>query len=719
MIRSRIPHFVLTSLLTLIAGVGISSLAGQPAAPRMTGYSAARAAQQRELEAKYAAMPSSEEARKWHRYLTSEPHPAGSPRNNELAEWIAEQWRRQGWEDVVIRRYDVLQNSPREVSLEMVAPVRHRAELREDGYDLDPDTQNPRVSGGYLGFSASGEVTAPVVYAYSGNPQDYELLRKNGIDVRGKIVLVRYSNPYSYRGFKALTAEREGAAAILIYSDPQEDGFKRGNVYPEGPWGPESHIQRGAITYDFMVPGDPTTPGWASVPGARRIPASEARSVPKIIALPLSWRDAKPLLENMGGPEAPKEWQGGLPIKYRLGGGAVRVHVKVDMDTGIVPNYVVEARLRGSEFPDEWIVLGNHRDAWVYGGVDPSSGTASQLELTRALGELKKQGLRPRRTLVVCSWDGEEYALTGSTEWGEHFADELKKKGVAYLNVDSSTSGPNFEPSAVPSLASLLVEIAKTLKDPSGKSLYDAWKITAAAAKKKQRVRDDELVDTRIGSGSDHTVFLNLLGLPSMLLQFNGPYGVYHSVYDNHFWMSRFGDPSFRYHALMSQLWGVLALRLANADVLPHDFAAYARGIRGFLDELVHANAELRARVEVKALRGALGEFERAGRDFASAANSALNAGALDAAKAAEVNALLRQVERNWLHEDGIPGRPWFKHLIYAARYTYAHLELPAITEAVEAKEWKLAQEQIAILERAVQRNTQLLQDARAILTER
>src|ERR1700745_4253256 len=332
-------------------------------------------------------------------------------------------------------------------------------------------------------MSISGEVTAPVVYAHSGNPEDYDLLRKNGISVKGKIVLVRYSNPYSYRGFKALTAEREGAAALLIYSDPAEDGSTRGKVFPDGPWGPESHIQRGAITYDYIVPGDPTTPGWTSVPGAKHIAPEEARSLPKIPALPLSWRDAKPLLENMNGAEAPKDWQGALPIKYRLT-GAVTAHVKVDMDTSTQPYTVVEARIRGSELPDEWVLMGNHRDAWVFGGVDPSSGTASMMELTRALGEMKERGIRPRRTLVVCSWDGEEVGLTGSTEWGEQFADELRQKAVAYINVDEATSGPNFHAQAVASLAPMLEETTRSLQDPSGKTLYEAWKETAEREKK-------------------------------------------------------------------------------------------------------------------------------------------------------------------------------------------------------------------------------------------
>jgi len=677
----------------------------------MSGYSAKTAEAQREIERKFVAMPSAEDARRHHRFLTSEPHPAGSERNNLLARHIAELWKQQGWEDVVIHRYDVLQSSPREVVVEMVAPIAYKAGLREDEYDVDPDTKNPRVSGAYLGFSASGEVTAPVVYANSGNPQDYELLRQNGIDVKGKIVLVRYSNPYSYRGFKALTAQREGAAAILIYSDPAEDGYKRGKVFPHGPWGPESHVQRGAITYDFIVPGDPLTPGWASLPETKRVAVSEAASVPKILAVPLSWRDAKPLLEHMDGPLAPRAWQGGLRLRYRLGGKTVRVRVKAEMDTSVVPNYVVEARIRGAELPDEWIVLGNHRDAWVFGGVDPSSGTASQLELTRALGELAKQGIRPKRTIVMCSWDGEEYGLTGSTEWGEHFADALKKNGVAYINVDSSTSGPNFDPSTVPSLAPLLIEVSRTLRDPSGKSLYLAWKETAKKSQNKPAILDEELVNTKIGSGSDHTVFLNYLGMPSVLLGFDGPYGVYHSVYDNHYWMARFGDPGFKYHTLMTQLWGVLALRLANADVLPFDFGWYAAHIRQFLRELEKAN-QTAGKVNLQPLQRATVEMQDAGRALKHEVEKQLAQGNFGAQDRMDLNRAIMAVERNWLNPEGLPGRPWFKHLIYAARYTYGHLEVPGLTEAVEAKNWAQAEQQAKILEGAVAKNTRLLKAA-------
>src|SRR6185295_12481175 len=292
-------------------------------------------------------------------------------------------------------------------------------------------------------------VTAPVVYVNSGNPADYDLLAQQGIDVRGKIALARYSVPYSYRGYKALTAEKRGAAALLLYSDPAEDGFKKGDVYPFGPWGPESHLQRGGIVYDFNLPGDPRTPGWASVPGGRFLPAENAVSMPTIAAAPMSYKDARKILEKMTGPTAPAAWQGGLPFRYRLGPTSDKLHLVIENDKKVRSIWNVVGRLRGNERPDEWVVLGNHRDAWVFGGVDPSSGSASMMEMTRAMGQLAKQGMRPRRTIIFCSWDGEEVGLTGSTEWGEQFADDLRKKAVAYINVDSSTSGPNFDGSAV------------------------------------------------------------------------------------------------------------------------------------------------------------------------------------------------------------------------------------------------------------------------------
>ena len=708
-----------TLLAALLAGAAATAVATEDPAAPIRGFSPAHAASEHELETAFQALPSATRARDWHRRLTRDPHPAASAANNRLATLIADEWRRQGWEDVTLRRYDVLHSRPRHVALEMVAPHRYRASLREDSYGVDPSTRNPAVSGSYFGYSASGDVTAEVVYAHSGNPDDYELLRRHGISVRGKIVLVRYSNPYSYRGFKALTAEREGAAALLIYSDPAEDGASRGKVFPDGPWGPASHIQRGAITYDFIVPGDPTTPGWASVPGARHAPAATARSLPKIIALPLSARDAQPLLESMTGEEVPAEWRGDLPLTYRFTGG-VKVHVNVDMDTSIQPYTVVEARLRGTELPDEWVLIGNHRDAWAYGGVDPVSGTVSMLELTHDLGQLKQRGIRPRRTLIACSWDGEEYALTGSTEWGEQFADELKHKLVAYLNVDESvagaatTAGPEglaFSPSAVSSLGPMLVEAARDVRAPSGRSLLEAWRRTWSRDHGTTTTPTDaELVDTRIGSGSDHTVFLNHLGRPVINLGFTGDYGVYHSAYDDHYWMAKIGDPTFEYHTALTRIWGVTALRLANADILPFDFAVNAASLQEFLADLEQRIRAAQPPVSLQPLHEHLAELAEAGRALRDATLADLQAGRANPAQVRYLNGQLGQVESNWLDPAGIPGRPWFQHLLYAARYTYAHLEFPGLTEALERGDWAAGTEQAGVLDASIVRNTHFLQ---------
>jgi N-acetylated-alpha-linked acidic dipeptidase len=675
--------------------------------PRLKGFTADATRQEMALEERFEALPESESIREWHRYFTREPHPATSARTEEIARFIAETWKAQGLEDVVIHRYDVLSSNPRRVEVEMVAPERYVPTLREDAYAEDPDTSNPDVSGAWTSFSASGDVTAAVVYANSGNPADYDVLRDNGIDPRGKIVIVRYSNPYSYRGFKALTAQREGAAAMIVYSDPAEDGFAQGDVYPDGPWGPESHLQRGGIAYDFIVPGDPLTPGWASTEGAHRIPVSEAVSVPKIVALPMSYRDMKPILERLRGPRAPDAWQGALPIDYRLGGDNVRLHVGVDMDTSIQPNYVVEARIRGSESPDEWVVLGNHHDAWVFGGVDPSSGTAAMMEMTKAFGALKRQGVRPQRTLVFCSWDGEEVTLTGSTEWGEEFSSELEKKTVAYLNVDSASSGSNLSVSAVGSLAPMIVEATKSLEDPSGVSLYDAWRTKKPNDDLAEgALLDEALVTTRIGSGTDHTVFLNYLTRPVVDLTFDGPYGVYHSVYDDHFWVSRIGDPGFRYHRLLAQLWGVLALRLANAQILPYDFESYAGSIREFEWEVEKLGTE---EVDFTELRNRAREFRATARRLNEAIDRALDSGSIGGL---ELNRKLMDVEKNWRNPAGIPGRPWFKHVLYAPKYTYAAMVLPGIVEAIEKKDWDVARSQTALVSSALEKNTALLASA-------
>jgi N-acetylated-alpha-linked acidic dipeptidase len=383
------------------------------------------------------------------------------------------------------------------------------------------------------------------------------------------------------------------------------------------------------------------------------------------------------------------------------------------MDTSVQPYYVTEARIRGSEAPDQWVILGNHRDAWVYGAVDPSSGTASMMELTRNLGEMLRQGIRPKRTLVICSWDGEEYALTGSTEWGEEFADELRQKAVAYLNVDEATSGSNFQGDAVGSLAPMLVDASRSLTAPSGKTLYDEWKVSRQEElKEKQPVPDLELANTRIGSGSDHTVFLNFLGIPTVGLTFVGPYGVYHSLYDDFYWMNHFADPGYRYHSLMTQLWGTVALRLANAELLPFDFESYGQHIRQFLIEL-DESSHVASHIDLGSLQKHATEFQQSGLDLKRSESRAVASGRLNGGVASNINQELMRVEHNWCTPEGIPGRPWFKHSIYAARYTYAHLELPGLTEAAEAGDWKRAEAQARILEDELVKNTLLLKHVR------
>jgi N-acetylated-alpha-linked acidic dipeptidase len=666
------PPFRLFVLLSLVP-----ALLRAQGTPAVRGFSPATVAGQLRIEQRMAAMLDRDSTGGWFREFTRLPHPAGSERNYQLAEQVAAAWRTYGLEDVRLHRYDVLLPWPEQVSVTMTAPTVHRATLTEDCYPEDRDAcVGPELT--YLGMSGSGDVTGELVYANSGNPADYDWLETQGIDLRGKIAIVRYSNPYSYRGFKALTAQQRGLKAMLIYSDPEEDGYRKGLTFPNGPWGPESHIQRGAISYDFIVPGDPLTPGWASVEGARRVPASEAGSVPTIIAVPLSARDAEPMLRALAGPVAPAGWQGALPFTYRVGPGAtVRVTVKMDGKTR--PIWVTEGRIRGAEAPEQLVVLGNHRDAWVYGAVDPSSGSATQMELARILGRLAREGNRPKRTLVFTSWDAEEWHLTGSTEWGEQFGKELQAGAVAYLNVDGSASGTEFNASAVASLGPLVRQVMRDVTDPAtGKSLLE---VTAAREGDRDRV-----VESKLGSGSDYTVFLNFLGIPIVDLSFNGPYGVYHSQYDNYLWMTRFGDPGFRYMTAMADVWGRLALRLANAEVLPYDFTEMAWQLDQFLTEL-EGLPGVKDQLDLAEVRAA----HRAMWEAAEGFEASLKRGVADPGAA---NAALQRVEQQWLMADGIPGRPWFRHALYAPKYTYAALELPGIREAVDIGDWVTARQQ-------------------------
>ena len=673
-------------VLCALGVCGIAAVQRSGGASNIYGFTAPSAIAERAVERRFLALPSADKAREAHELLTADPHVAGSPRDRVLAEWVRDRWREYGLEEVTIVEHEVLLPYATEVAVEM--PARSwRASLKEDAIDGDPFSARD-VGVAYHAYSASGEVEAPVVYANSGNPADYDWLAAHGVDIKGKIALVRYSMPYSYRGFKALTAEQRGAAGILIYSDPAEDGFTKGKTYPDGPWGPESHIQRGGIVYDFRVPGDPLTPGWASLPGAKRIAAADAISLPKIMSAPLSWRDARVILEAMRGADAPAPWQGGLPITYRVGDGSTRVRLCVRMDDKVRPIWTVTGRLTGTAHPEQLVIAGNHRDAWVYGGVDPSSGTASLMELARSLGTLARQGVRPKRTIVFANWDAEEFTLTSSTEWGEQYAQDLGAHAVAYLNVDSSTSGPDFKAAAVPALNRVISQAARDVLD--------------------LRADDPQLVANRLGSGSDYTVFLNFLGVPIADLTFSGPYGVYHSTYDNHVWMKKFGDPGFVRHVRMTRAWGVIALRLANADVVPLDYRPTAARLREFVDEMAAA-APAAQRAALRPLTAAVDRFARAADETGQRIDALLASATPNRAAADALDRALINTERAFLDPAGIPERPWYRHLLYAPKPTYAAEVLPGVAEALDAKDPARLDAQVAALAAALNRAATVL----------
>ncbi|HET9315507.1 MAG TPA: M28 family metallopeptidase [Vicinamibacteria bacterium] len=663
----------------------------------LPGFTNESSVRQRAAEQALLTRPSPDRCRAHHRELTRHPHPAGTPEAQRVADYVAARFRENGLSTEVVS-YDVLLSWPRSIAVDLVAPSTARLATREDDIPEDPDSAQAGISGPWHAYAKSGTVEAEVVYVNHGRPQDYDALARLGIEVRGKVALARHFK--GYRGGKSLEAEKRGVAALVTYSDPEEDGYVQGDVFPRGPWGPDSHVQRGANVYDFIVPGDPLTPGWASVAGARRTTESESRILPKIPSVPLSFRDARKILEALGGPARPaRDWQGGGPFAYHVGPGPARVRLSIDVprETRTIRNVI--ARLPGTDPAgrDQVVLLSNHHDAWTFGGVDPSSGTAAALELSRALGELARSGHAPRRTIVFGIWDAEEFTLTGSTEWGEEHAESLATNAVACLNVDSATQGDRLSVGAVPSLRAFAYDAARAVADPKGRgSLYDVWRAAGAGSATGgygvvAGARTEDPPVLVLGSGSDYTVFLNHLGVPSMDLTFDGPYGVYHSAYDSHAWMSRFGDPDFAYHAAMARLWGVMALRLANADVLPFDYAAYGRDLLVYVDEVARLAKDRGLAVDLAAAR-------TAAQSLASVAPPTPGG---DAARA---NRALMQAERDLLSAEGIPDRPWFRHLVYAPLPSYEAETLPGVREAVVAGDAARAQAQVDLLARAIER---------------
>jgi N-acetylated-alpha-linked acidic dipeptidase len=679
-------------------------------------------ASEQKLEQKFLAVPEPRLAQEHLRVLTSEPHIAGSPEDRKTAEYVAEKFRQAGLE-THIDAYKVWLNLPREILVEATAPpsLKMRGPTREH-VEGDPFQDDPRVVMPFSGSSPSGEVEAEVVYANYARPEDFRKLKQMGVDVRGKIVIARYGQ--NFRGVKALAAQESGAAALIIYSDPIDDGYFRGDVYPKGPYRPATGVQRGSVQFTFEYPGDPTTPGVAStldLPQSQRLAPEKAGNLTRIPVTPLSSSDVRPLLQRLEGSESPREWQGALPFTYHLGPGPVRLHVKLLQDYSYATIWNVIGTIRGTTQPDSLVIAGNHRDAWVYGAVDPGSGTAAMLEAVHGLGELLKSGWQPRRTIVFGSWDAEEQGLIGSTEYAEQFAKPLQN-AVAYFNMDIGVAGPDFGASAVPSLKQFLRDVARAVPSPSGGNVYDAWKLQSEAASRHREIvdagswaerrGDADRGDVRVGdlgSGSDYSAFLQHLGVPSTDIGSNGPFGVYHSVFDNYAWFTKFADPSFVYEQQMARVFGLEVLRMAQADALPFDYEAYGIEVRMHL-----RNAQRRAQdLGWKANPDFAASLKAA--DHLSAAGRAVHAAALvaNAAQLLRVNSALLAAERAMLGK-GLPHRPWFRHTIYApGEYTgYAAVVIPGVNEAMDRNDAAGATESLVEVTAALERAASVLESA-------
>lgn len=678
---------------------------------------------QAKIDQSFMAVPDPKLAGEALKTLTSAPHIAGSKEDYATAEYVAKKFKAAGL-DTNIVPYKVWLNWPTEIHVEatgadgkvlMTGPTREHVE--GDPYDEDPRVVTP-----FNGSSPSADVTADVVYANYGRKEDFEKLEQLGISVKGKIVIVRYGG--NFRGVKVYIAQQKGAAGVIIYSDPADDGYFHGDMYPHGPYRPATGVQRGSIQYMFKYPGDPTTPGIASspdLPMSQRIAPETAASQPTTPSTPLSYHDAAPILENLKGPDVPKGWQGALPFTYHLGGqGQVKVHMLLKQDYQYRLIWDVIGSIQGSEFPNEWVVAGNHRDAWVYGAVDPNSGTAAMLETVHGIGALLKQGWKPKRTIVFGSWDAEEEGLVGSTEWAEDHASHLQH-AVAYFNTDVGVAGPTFDASAVPSLKEFIREVTKQVPSPKGGTVYEQWKASQADEQHQQKVNngfndhklganshvESDVSVGDLGSGSDYTPFIQHLGVPSTDVGSDGPYGVYHSVFDNYKWFTMNADPTFVYEQEMARIFGLEVLHMADADVLPYDYTNYGKEIEEYLE----AAGTKASAADVKL---DFGPANVAAKRFSVAAAEVKQKQDHPGSNETALNADLRMVEENLLSPEGLPNRSWFKHTIYApGEYTgYAAVVIPGVNEAIDAKDASRAQSQLDVVTAALNRAAATLESA-------
>jgi N-acetylated-alpha-linked acidic dipeptidase len=719
--------------------------------------SAQSAAASDSWDAKFRSLPQADNIKSYMQRMSARPHHVGSPYDKDNAEWILAQFTSWGW-DAVIENFDVLFPTPKERVLEMVAPTHYTAKLEEPTVAVDPTSgQKDEQLPTYNAYSIDGDVTAPLVYVNYGRPEDYEVLDRLGISVRGAIAIARYGG--SWRGIKPKVAGEHGAVGCLIYSDPKDDGYYGDDVFPEGPMRPSQGVQRGSVMDMPLYPGDPLTPGVGATADAKRLAVADAPTLTKIPVLPISYGDAQPLLAAMTGPVAPADWRGALPVTYHLGPGAARVHLKVSFNWDQKTLYDVIARIQGGTFPDEWVVRGNHQDAWVNGADDPLSGTSAELEEARALGELRKQGWSPKRTIVYAVWDGEEPGLLGSTEWAETHAAELQQHAVAYINTDSNSRG-YLGMSGSHSLERFINDVARDITDPETKD--SVWKrdqsraIAQAGGAAKAGIRSrHDLAIGALGSGSDYTPFLQHLGIPSLNLGFGGEdeSGIYHSIYDDFYFYTHFLDTTFVYERALSQTVGTAVIRLADADIIPYEYTDLADTIQGYVKDLEgllkskqdaarERNRELSGGVfadlvdprrpeapppsetvppainfaplenAANALTDSAARYERA--LAAAQPHLAGNSQLLEA-----VDARLQQSEQQFLDAAGLPHRDWYKHLLYAPGfYTgYGVKTMPGVRESIEQGEYPQAEAQIVRVASAMTREVTLLDAVTRMLT--
>ncbi len=619
--------------------------------------------------------------------MSEKPHHAGSPGSKAVADYAFGQLKEWGLE-ARIESFEALLPYPTVRVLEMTAPTRYRALLKEPAIAEDKDTAQAGQLPTFNAYSASGDVTAPLVYVNFGLPDDYEYLKKQGIDVKGKIVIARYGK--GWRGTKPKLAQESGAVGCLIYSDPHEDGYFQNEAYPAGPARPAQGVQRGSILDMPIYPGDPLSPGWASEPGSKRLSRTESKVLLKIPVMPISYADAEPLLRALGGSVAPEAWRGALPITYHIGGhGPATVHLKLDFDWTNKPLHDVIAVIPGSAYRDQWIVHGNHHDAWVNGATDPISGASVLLETARTLAQLRKRGWQPKRTIVLALWDGEEFGLVGSTEWAEKHQEELERKAAVYINSDSNGRG-KLASSGSHTLETFMREVLRDQKDPgSEKSLLEA--------------ETGEFHLAALGSGSDYVAFLDHIGVASLNLGFGGSEsaGVYHSIYDTMNWHQHFSDRDMVYGRALSQVMTTALLRLADAPVLPYEFQTLSRTVRGYVEQIQKEMPKDSVAVDFREVQGQLGRLTSVSRAYDE---ELMKKGSVLPERLVRVNEALARAERALLLPDGLPQREWYRHQIYApGLYTgYGAKTLPGVREAVEGQRWEEASQQVRRLAQAL-----------------